>query len=77
VKPAFSDRGVQIEMLRKLNEIPGLSLTDDALGGKPGFEIDLLFDPVALQKFKTAVNWKVNQIKKSAPTKETLNDGRA
>jgi hypothetical protein len=65
---------VQIEMLRKINEIPGLSLTEDALGGKPSFKIDLLFDPAALQKFKATVNWLVNQINKSSPSKKSLDD---
>lgn len=76
LKPAFSHRDVQIEMLQKINEIPGLNLTEDALRGKPGFKIDLLFDPAALQKFKGAVDWLVYQIKKSSSTDESLKDNR-
>jgi hypothetical protein len=76
LKPAFSDHKVQIEMLRKLNEIPGLNLTEHSLGGKPSFNLELLFDPVALQKFKAGVDWLVYQIKKSAPTNELVNNGR-
>jgi len=45
-------------------EIPGLNLTDDALRRKPNLKIELLFDPQALQKFKAAVDWVVQQIKK-------------
>ncbi|MEX0803661.1 MAG: hypothetical protein WD688_10150 [Candidatus Binatia bacterium] len=75
LKPAFSEGKMQIEMLHKFNEIPGLKLTDEALRGKPSFKIDLLFDPLALQKFKAAVDWLVDQIKSSSPTNESL-DGK-
>jgi hypothetical protein len=74
IKPAFSNNEVQIEMLRKLNEIQGLNLTEDALSGKPGFKIDLLFDPIAIQKFKAAIDWLVYQINKSSPADESLSD---
>ena len=71
LKPAFSESKSQIEMLQKFNEVPGLKLTDESLLGKPSFKIDFLFDPVALQKFKAAVDWLVNKINKS-PASESL-----
>jgi len=77
LKPAFSKHEVQLEMFRKLNDIPGVNLTEDALGGKPSFKIDLLLDPIALQKFKAAVNWLVNQIRKSSPSDESVKNSRA
>ena len=52
-------------------------LTEESLLGKPGFKIDLLFDPLALEKFKAAVNWLVEQIKSSSPSKESFNDSHA
>jgi hypothetical protein len=73
MKPVFSDREVQIEMLRRVNEIPGVNLTEETLGSKAGFELALLNDPLALQKFKAVVEWLADQIKKSSPTKESLN----
>ena len=77
MKPAFSDHEVQIEMLRRFNEIPGLDLTEDALGSKRSFELALLEDPVARQKFKAAVEWLVDRIKKSSPTVESFNGSHA
>lgn len=77
MKPAFSDHEVQIEMLRKLNEIPGLNLTEDAFGSKRSFELELLNDPVALQKFKAAIDWLADRIKKSSPAKESFNGSHA
>lgn len=77
LKPAFLESKAQSEMLQKFNEIPGLMLTEESLLGKPGFKIDLLFDPLALEKFKAAVNWLVEQIKSSSPSKESFNDSHA
>lgn len=64
---------MQIELLCKLNEIPGLNLAEDALSGKPGFKLDLLYDPRALQKFKAAIDWLVDRINRSSATIESLN----
>jgi hypothetical protein len=63
LKDAFSDNEMQLQMLQKFNEIPGLNLKDEALHGKPSFKIDVLFNPLARQQFKDAVHWTVNQIK--------------
>jgi hypothetical protein len=77
MNPAFSEHEVQLEMLCKVNEIPGVNLTENTLGGKIGFDLESLYDPLALQKFKAAIDWQVDQIKKSSPSREMLNNGLA
>jgi hypothetical protein len=51
------------ELLRKMNEIPGLSFPQEALGKKPAFPLQLLAAPGALEKFKEAIEWMIEQIR--------------
>ena len=41
-KPPFDTESVMDELLRKMNDIPGLSFTQDAVGKKPAFPLQLL-----------------------------------
>lgn len=62
-KAPFDREPVMDELLKKMNEIPGLSFGREALGKKPAFPLKLLAAPGALQKFKAAVEWMIDQIR--------------
>jgi hypothetical protein len=62
-KAPFDSELVMDELLKKMNEIPGLSFGREALGKKPAFPLQLLAAPGALQKFKAAVEWMIDQIR--------------
>src|SRR5262249_37330969 len=63
VKPPFNSESVMYELLRKMNEIPGLSFAQDAVGKKPAFPLELLAAPGALEKFKAAIEWMIERIR--------------
>ena len=50
-------------LLKKMNEIPGLSFGPEALGKKSAYPLQLLAPPGALEKFKTAIQWMIAQIR--------------
>lgn len=58
----FNGRNVQLELLSKFNEIPGVNFEHESLLGKPRFRMSLLADSTDLQKFKTAIEWVVKQL---------------
>jgi hypothetical protein len=59
----FSDRRMIEELLRKVNEIPGVNFSPDAIDRKPNFPLELLSAPEALEKFKKAVEWMIDQLR--------------
>jgi hypothetical protein len=61
-RPPFDDEIVRRELLRRLNEIPGVSLPDDAISRRPRIELQTLTSPDALQKFFEVLNWTLEQI---------------
>ena len=62
-QPPFDAESVIHELLRKMNEVPGLSLRQEALGRKPGFPLQLLAAPGALEKSQAAIEWMIDQIR--------------
>ena len=46
-----------------MNEIPGLSFTEQDLGKKRSFPLQSLAAPGALEKFKAAIEWMIEQIR--------------
>ena len=64
-KPPFDTEPVMLELLRKMNEIPGLSFGLEAVKKKPGFPLQLLAEPDAIEKFKAAIEWMITQVRPS------------
>ncbi len=62
-QPPFDAEPVIHELLRKMNEIPGLSFTEGDLGKKRAFPLQSLAEPGALEKFKAAIEWMIEQIR--------------
>ena len=59
-KGRFNDRDVLEELRQRLNEVPGVSLSEENLEGKPRFELKLLQTAEGLQAFKNAMLWVIN-----------------
>jgi hypothetical protein len=55
-RKAFSSEAVRGELLHKFNEIPGISITPERLGGKPSFALSLLIPSDARSKFKSIID---------------------
>jgi hypothetical protein len=61
--PPFDDWHARQELLRRINEIPGLDWPPKAIDGKPNFPLELLADPVGLEKFKSAIDWMIHRLR--------------
>lgn len=64
-KPPFDDRELRQELLRRMNEIPRLDWPPKAIDGKPNFSLELLTDPVGLQKCKSAIEWMIHRFRQT------------
>jgi hypothetical protein len=65
LKPPFDNKVKQTELLNKLNEIPGVAITEDRLGGRPGIRLDLLLNQPTLDRLLAALSGVVAQIRAS------------
>src|SRR5262249_11241435 len=62
-KPPFNARAKQLELLKKLNEIPGVAITEDRITGRPSILLSLLVNQPALDRFLSVMSWVVAQIR--------------
>ena len=57
-RPPFDAEATRLELLRRVNQIPGVSLGDDAITRRPSIQLSLLAaDPVALDQLKQVLQW--------------------
>ncbi len=57
-RPPFDDLELRRDFLRRLNEIPGVSFTEDVITRRPSIQLSVLAaDPGALQSLKSALDW--------------------
>jgi len=61
-RPVFADEDVRRQLLKMLNGIPGVSLSDIALTKQPSITLDLLVPPDSLRQFLDAANWVAERI---------------
>lgn len=61
-KPPFDSEEKRLELLQKLNEIPGVALPKDSINRRPGISMDLLKNAEALARFKAVFEWYIQQI---------------
>ena len=61
----FSDKQLR-ELLRRLNEIPGVSLKQNALQGHPMIPLAILAKDESLERFLAIIEWTVDQVKRNA-----------
>jgi len=64
-KPPFDSQAKRMKMLKKLNQIPGISLPEQSINKRPGMRLDILKVPQALEEFKAVFEWYLEEIKKT------------
>lgn len=62
-KPAFAEDSVRLELLRKLNAIPGVALPEDAITRLPSLRLSLLANEDILAQFLAVMDWVVKRIR--------------
>ena len=63
--PPFGDEDKRLELLRRFNAIPGVSIPADAIARYPSIPLSLLTDEAALKQFLEVLDWAVDEIKAS------------
>ena len=61
----FADDSKRVELLRRLNEIPGVALPADSITRRPGIPLPTFTDEAALEQFLETLGWVVQRIKAS------------
>ncbi|MFN7946608.1 MAG: hypothetical protein U0Z53_14755 [Blastocatellia bacterium] len=59
----FDDPAKRLELLRRLNQIPGVSISEDSLSRRPSIALSALKDPASLNVFFEAIAWVIQTIK--------------
>ncbi|TAN32188.1 hypothetical protein EPN29_08355 [bacterium] len=67
-RPPFTDPIVRQELLRKLNEIPAVQLTSDAIEKRPSIVLTDLASEAGRSRFFQVLEWAVEQVKASVPS---------
>jgi hypothetical protein len=62
-KPPFDTEEKRLEILKRLNRIKGISLSEDEINKRPNIPLSAFNDPQALQQFLEIYDWIVNEIK--------------
>lgn len=55
--PPFDNDSKRLELLRKLNEIPGIEFPENAISKKPSTQLDIFRDERNLKKLLTILEW--------------------
>jgi len=62
-KHPFTDPGLRLELLRRLNAIEGIDLPEEKLEKRPRFDLKSLENPASMQAFKEVVLWWLDAIR--------------
>lgn len=73
-RPPFHSEDLRRELLRRLNEIPGLNLPDDSITRRPAINFALLTNPTALASLLNAFDWAFQSIRDYQPESEPVAD---
>jgi hypothetical protein len=61
-KPPFSEEAVRRQLLAKINEIPGVTFSEDILTKRARIPYEKLMTNEAVEKLKSAVTWLIDQV---------------
>jgi hypothetical protein len=62
-KPPFSDESLRRDLLKRINEIPGVQFSDDVLTRRTRIPFRVLTNPSAAEKLKETLAWLIEQVK--------------
>lgn len=61
----FNRESKRLELLRRLNEVPGIDLPTSRINKRPSFLLSMLKDEAALRQFLEVLNWFVQEVEAS------------
>jgi hypothetical protein len=64
-RPPFNNEAKRLELLKRLNSVPGVNIPVEAITRFPNIRLSTLKDATALQQFFEALDWAVREIKTS------------
>ena len=64
-KPPFDDEKRRMELLRRLNEIPGVALPGESVNLYPSIPLSVFDDEGALRQLLTVLDWIVGEVRSS------------
>jgi len=64
-KPPFSDEKLRLELLDRLNAIPGIEIGRDRIAGKPKIELSAISEPQARKSFLSTLDWILETVQKT------------
>jgi hypothetical protein len=70
--PAFESDGVRRELVKRLNDIPGVILDQDSIVGKPSIPLALLIPEASMTAFLSVVDWLIDLAKGNAPSERVM-----
>jgi len=59
----FNDDNKRLEFLRRLNEIPGISMSEDGINRRPSIPLAALLKPQSYQMFVDILEWAIKEVK--------------
>ncbi len=65
LKPPFSNELKRLEVLRRLNEIPGVTIPDETIAKYPSIPLSLLNNEAALNQLLETLDWFVQEVEAS------------
>lgn len=65
MKPPFDNEDLRRELLRRINEVPGVNIPQEYIAKGPAIPLKILENREALEKFFSALAWAIQQIRSS------------
>ncbi len=62
-KPPFSDEAKRLDLLQRLNAIPGVNLPPDAITRRPSVSLAVLADDAALKMLLAVLDWVIGEVR--------------
>lgn len=61
----FDNESKRLELLRRLNEIPGIAISPEAISKRPNIPLTIFKNEDVLKKFLETLDWAIQEIKSS------------
>jgi len=62
-KPPFDDEARRLELLDKLNSLPGVAIPRDGIERRPSFPLRTLTEPGVMERFLGVMDWLVGEVR--------------
>ena len=66
-RPPLDDESKRLEILHRVNEIPGNDFPDAAVTRRPAFDLSILTNPKSMKQLTDALDWAINEILRFDP----------